>query len=81
MLNLNNPDPVKNEVVNNLDFRIGLSLAVNRQEIIDLIYLGLGTSGRRPRRSRLGPVQRRDGDPVSPSMTRTWPMTISTRLA
>ncbi|WP_417271676.1 ABC transporter substrate-binding protein [Celeribacter sp.] len=42
MLNLNNPDPVKNEVVNTKDFRIGLSYAVNRQEIIDLIYLGSG---------------------------------------
>lgn len=42
MLNLNNPDPVKNEVVNNKDFRIGLSHAVNRQEIIDLIYFGSG---------------------------------------
>jgi peptide/nickel transport system substrate-binding protein len=42
MLNLNNPDPVKNEVVNTKDFRIGLSYAVNRQEIIDLIYFGSG---------------------------------------
>lgn len=42
MLNLNNPDPVKNEVVNNKDFRIGVSHAVNRQEIIDLIYFGSG---------------------------------------
>ncbi|MEM5503099.1 ABC transporter substrate-binding protein [Ahrensia kielensis] len=42
MLNLNNPDPIKNEIVNNLDFRIGLSHAVNRQEIIDLIYFGSG---------------------------------------
>lgn len=42
MLNLNNPDPVKNEVVNNKNFRIGLSHAVNRQEIIDLIYFGSG---------------------------------------
>lgn len=42
MLNLNNPDPLKRKVVNNLDFRKGLSHAVNRQEIIDLIYLGSG---------------------------------------
>ncbi|MBT8152348.1 ABC transporter substrate-binding protein [Epibacterium ulvae] len=42
MLNLNNPDPVKNEIVNNKDFRIGLSHAVDRQEIIDLIYFGSG---------------------------------------
>lgn len=42
MFNLNNPDPVKNQVVNDLNFRRGVSLAVNRQEIIDLIYLGAG---------------------------------------
>lgn len=42
MLNLNNEDPIKREVVNNLDFRIGLSHAVNRQEIIDLLYFGSG---------------------------------------
>ena len=42
MLNLNNPDPVKHEVVSNIDFRKGVSHAMNRQEIIDLIYLGSG---------------------------------------
>lgn len=42
MLNLNNSDPVKREVVNNKDFRIGLSHAMNRQEIIDLLYFGAG---------------------------------------
>jgi len=42
MLNLNNPDATKNAVVNNIDFRIGVSHAVNRQEIIDLIYFGSG---------------------------------------
>ncbi len=40
MLNLTHPDPVKREVINNKDFRIGLSHAVNRQEIIDLLYFG-----------------------------------------
>ncbi|SHH12725.1 ABC transporter substrate-binding protein [Cognatishimia maritima] len=42
MLNLNNPDPIKNEIVNNIDFRKALSHAVDRQEIIDLVYLGIG---------------------------------------
>lgn len=42
MLNLNNPDPVKNAIVNTLEFRQALSLAVDRQEIIDLVYLGVG---------------------------------------
>lgn len=41
MLNLNHQDPVKREIFNNKDFRIGLSHAIDRQEIIDLIYLGL----------------------------------------
>ncbi|UWQ19922.1 ABC transporter substrate-binding protein [Jannaschia sp. M317] len=43
MLNLNNQDPVKREVVNNKDFRVGLSHAMNRQEIIDLLYFGAGS--------------------------------------
>lgn len=42
MLNLNNADPVKREIVSNKDFRIGLSHAINRQEIIDLLYFGSG---------------------------------------
>ena len=40
--NLTSPDPVKNEIFNNRDFRIGLSHAINRQEIIDLVFLGQG---------------------------------------
>jgi peptide/nickel transport system substrate-binding protein len=43
MLNLNVEDPVKREVFQNRDFRIALSHALNRQEIIDLIYIGQGT--------------------------------------
>lgn len=42
MFNLNNPDPVKNEVVNNFDFRKAVSHMVDREEIIDLVYLGAG---------------------------------------
>ena len=41
-LNLTHPDPVKREIYNNKDFRIGLSHAINRQEIIDLVYVGQG---------------------------------------
>lgn len=40
MLNLNHPDPVKREIFQNKDFRIGLSHAINRQEIIDLVLVG-----------------------------------------
>lgn len=41
-LNQTNKDPVKREIFQNQDFRIGLSHAINRPEIIDLIYLGQG---------------------------------------
>ena len=41
-LNLTHADPVKREIFQNKDFRIGLSHAINRQEIIDLIYVGQG---------------------------------------
>jgi peptide/nickel transport system substrate-binding protein len=36
--NLTHPDPVKREVYQNKDFRIGLSHAINRREIIDVVY-------------------------------------------
>jgi peptide/nickel transport system substrate-binding protein len=41
-LNMNHNDPVKREIFQNKDFRIGLSHAINRQELIDLIYVGQG---------------------------------------
>ena len=41
-LNLNHQDPVLREVFQNRDFRVGLSHAINRQELIDLIYIGQG---------------------------------------
>jgi peptide/nickel transport system substrate-binding protein len=37
-LNLNHPDPVKREIFQNKDFRIGLSHAIDREEIIDAVY-------------------------------------------
>lgn len=37
-LNLTIEDEVKREIFNNKDFRIGLSHAINRQEIIDVVY-------------------------------------------
>ncbi|KKB12255.1 peptide ABC transporter substrate-binding protein [Devosia geojensis] len=39
---MNHPDPVKAQVFSNKDFRIGVSQAINRQEIIDTVYLGQG---------------------------------------
>jgi misacylated tRNA(Ala) deacylase len=41
-LNLTHKDPIKREIYQNKDFRIGLSHAINRQEIIDTIYVGQG---------------------------------------
>lgn len=42
IFNFNNADPVKQEIVQNLDFRRAVSHAVDRQEILDLVYLGVG---------------------------------------
>ncbi|KKL78755.1 hypothetical protein LCGC14_2021660, partial [marine sediment metagenome] len=40
--NNNHPDPVWQEVVRDVRFRKALSLAINREEIIDAVYLGFG---------------------------------------
>jgi peptide/nickel transport system substrate-binding protein len=40
--NLTHPNPVMREIFQNKDFRIGLSHAINRQELIDLIWMGQG---------------------------------------
>ena len=41
-LNLNHSDAVKRDVFHNKDFRIGLSHAINRKEIIELVFGGEG---------------------------------------
>lgn len=41
-LNQNHKNPVLRELFQNKDFRIGLSYAINRQEIIDTIFVGQG---------------------------------------
>ncbi len=41
-LNLNHKDPAKREIYQNKDFRVALSYAINRQEIIDVIFVGQG---------------------------------------
>jgi peptide/nickel transport system substrate-binding protein len=41
-LNFTHPDPVKVQVFNNKDFRIGLSQAMDRQNVIDTVYVGQG---------------------------------------
>jgi peptide/nickel transport system substrate-binding protein len=42
MLNLNVSDPVLQEIFRNKDFRIGLSHAINREEIIEIMHFGQG---------------------------------------
>ena len=41
-LNLTHKDPVKREIFNNKDFRIGLSHAIDRKAIIDSAFVGQG---------------------------------------
>jgi peptide/nickel transport system substrate-binding protein len=41
-LNLTHKDPVMRQMFQNKNFRIGLSHAINRKNIIDLVYLGQG---------------------------------------
>jgi peptide/nickel transport system substrate-binding protein len=42
MLNLTHKNPALREIFNNKDFRIGLSHAINRQEVIDVVYVSQG---------------------------------------
>ena len=41
-LNLNHDDPVKRELFQNKDFRVGISHAIDRMEIIDVVFTGQG---------------------------------------
>ncbi len=41
-LNLTHKDPMKREMYQNKDFRIALSYAINRQEIIDVVFVSQG---------------------------------------
>ncbi len=41
-LNLTHMDPVKREIFQNRDFRVALSHAIDREELLDLVYLGQG---------------------------------------
>ncbi|WP_299724715.1 ABC transporter substrate-binding protein [Devosia sp.] len=42
-VNLNSHDPVKRPIFDNKDFRVALSLGLDRQAMIDALYLGQGT--------------------------------------
>jgi peptide/nickel transport system substrate-binding protein len=41
-LNLTHKDPTKRQIFQNRDFRIGLSHAINRQAVIDVVFVGQG---------------------------------------
>lgn len=41
--NLNHPDPARRAIFGNKDFRIGISEAIDRQEIVDVAFTGQGT--------------------------------------
>jgi peptide/nickel transport system substrate-binding protein len=49
--NLNHPDLAMRTLLNNKDFRIGVSHAINRKEIIDIVYSGQGTPAQASPRS------------------------------
>ena len=73
-INLTHLDPVKREIFQNKDFRIGLSHAINRQEIVDIVYLGRwrappdsATILTRPSMMRNSPIN-------TQSTTSTWRM-------
>jgi peptide/nickel transport system substrate-binding protein len=44
-LNLNHQDPVKNALFNHLEFRQALSVAIDRQAMIDAVFIGQGAPG------------------------------------
>lgn len=54
-LNLNHPDPVKREIFGRREFRQALSIALDRQAIIDTVFIGQGT---------VAQVAIRKGDPL-----------------
>jgi peptide/nickel transport system substrate-binding protein len=43
MFNCTNKDEMKRKIFNDLNFRSGVSYAINRQEVIDTVYVGQGT--------------------------------------
>jgi len=54
-LNMTHPDKVKAELYSQKDFRAGLSHAINRQALIDSVYVGLGSASQ---------PSVREGDPL-----------------
>ncbi len=63
-LNINAKDPVKRQIFQNKDFRIGLSHAINRQQIIDVVYVGQGEPWQAAPRRETASLQRDAGEAV-----------------
>ena len=53
MFNMNCTDPVMKEIAQNKDFRIGFSHAIDRQEIIDVVFLSQGIAAQTSPRPEL----------------------------
>ena len=51
-LNLNHIDPVKHELFNTMEFRQALSIAVDRQALIDAVFVGQGAPAQPSMRRR-----------------------------
>jgi peptide/nickel transport system substrate-binding protein len=62
--NITNPDPVLAQLFDTADFRQALNLAINRAELLDLVWQGLGKA------RQASPVQ---GSPeYDPELEKTW---------
>ena len=44
MFNQNHPDPIRRKIFEDKNFRIGMSYAINRKEVIDIVFLGQATA-------------------------------------
>ena len=78
-INLTHLDPVKREIFQNKDFRIGLSHAINRQEIVDIVYLGQGVNPDRSPRNLIRRFMMRNSQINTLSTVSTSQMSIWTR--
>ena len=81
LLNHNHQDPVLRELIENRDFRIALSLGINRSEINELAFQGFGEPRQAALSSPRAPTSSRSMPPSTPTSTRTRPARSSTTLA
>ena len=77
--NLTVADPALRPIFNDVRFRQAMSLAVNRQEINDTIYLRPRHAAAVGRLLEVAVLRGMDGPPTSPTTTSTRPTRSSTR--